>query len=188
MVAQTYQTASRHLLAQAHEETRCRRYPPGIRKRLGRRRPNRQIRSRAARMGTSGAMPPSVIVVIRRLVGRNRRRGHTESCSTLPMQSPRELSTRTGTLPKMWPVDLVSTWNDSWTSWNPWPRRKEENYGSANLPDRQPPSAGAGACEELAAGDTRQASEKGWGAAAQMVKSVAAQTRLGASREPCRPL
>ena len=30
------------------------------------------------------------------------------------------------------------------------------------------------ACEELAAGDTRQASEKGWGAAAQMVKSVAA--------------
>ena len=28
---------------------------------------------------------------------------------------------------------------------------------------------------ELAAGDTRQASEKGWGAAAQMVKSVAAQ-------------
>ena len=29
--------------------------------------------------------------------------------------------------------------------------------------------------EELAAGDTRQASEKGWGAAAQMVKSVAAQ-------------
>ena len=31
------------------------------------------------------------------------------------------------------------------------------------------------ACEELAAGDTRQASEKGWGAAAQMVKSVAAQ-------------
>ena len=33
----------------------------------------------------------------------------------------------------------------------------------------------AQACEELAAGDTRQASEKGWGAAAQMVKSVAAQ-------------
>ena len=29
--------------------------------------------------------------------------------------------------------------------------------------------------EELAAGDTRQASEKGWGAAAQIVKSVAAQ-------------
>ena len=28
---------------------------------------------------------------------------------------------------------------------------------------------------ELAAGDTRQASEKGWGAAAQIVKSVAAQ-------------
>ena len=28
---------------------------------------------------------------------------------------------------------------------------------------------------ELAAGDTRQASEKGWGAAAQMVKSVAAR-------------
>ena len=31
----------------------------------------------------------------------------------------------------------------------------------------------AQACEELAAGDTRQASEKGWGAAAQIVKSVA---------------
>ena len=29
--------------------------------------------------------------------------------------------------------------------------------------------------EELAAGDTRQASEKGWGAAAQIVKSVAEQ-------------
>ena len=33
----------------------------------------------------------------------------------------------------------------------------------------------AQAREELAAGDTRQASEKGWGAAAQIVKSVAAQ-------------
>ena len=33
----------------------------------------------------------------------------------------------------------------------------------------------AQAHEELAAGDTRQASEKGWGAAAQMVKSVAAR-------------
>ena len=33
----------------------------------------------------------------------------------------------------------------------------------------------AQAREELAAGDTRQASEKGWGAAAQMVKSVAEQ-------------
>ena len=33
----------------------------------------------------------------------------------------------------------------------------------------------AQAHEELAAGDTRQASEKGWGAAAQIVKSVAAQ-------------
>ena len=31
----------------------------------------------------------------------------------------------------------------------------------------------AQACAELAAGDTRQASEKGWGAAAQIVKSVA---------------
>ena len=31
----------------------------------------------------------------------------------------------------------------------------------------------AQAHEELAAGDTRQASEKGWGAAAQMVKSIA---------------
>ena len=31
----------------------------------------------------------------------------------------------------------------------------------------------AQAHEELAAGDTRQASEKGWGAAAQIVKSVA---------------
>ena len=29
--------------------------------------------------------------------------------------------------------------------------------------------------EELAAGDTRQASEKGWGAAAQMIKAVAAE-------------
>ena len=29
--------------------------------------------------------------------------------------------------------------------------------------------------EELAAGDVRQASEKGWGAAAQMVKSIAEQ-------------
>ena len=29
--------------------------------------------------------------------------------------------------------------------------------------------------EELAAGDTRQASEKGWGAAAQMLKAVAEQ-------------
>ena len=33
----------------------------------------------------------------------------------------------------------------------------------------------AQAHEELAAGDTRQASEKGWGAAAQIVKSVAAR-------------
>ena len=33
----------------------------------------------------------------------------------------------------------------------------------------------AQAREELAAGDTRQASEKGWGAAAQIVKSVAAR-------------
>ena len=33
----------------------------------------------------------------------------------------------------------------------------------------------AQACEELAAGDTRQASEKGWAAAAQIVKSVAAR-------------
>ena len=33
----------------------------------------------------------------------------------------------------------------------------------------------AQAHEELAAGDTRQASEKGWGAAAQIVKSVAEQ-------------
>ncbi len=32
----------------------------------------------------------------------------------------------------------------------------------------------AQAKEELAAGDTRQASEKGWGAAAQMVKAIAA--------------
>ena len=31
------------------------------------------------------------------------------------------------------------------------------------------------ACEELAAGDARQVSEKGWGAAAQIVKSVAEQ-------------
>jgi uncharacterized protein (UPF0332 family) len=33
----------------------------------------------------------------------------------------------------------------------------------------------AQANEELAIGDTRQASEKGWGAAAQIVKAVAAQ-------------
>ena len=33
----------------------------------------------------------------------------------------------------------------------------------------------AQAREELAAGDTRQASEKGWGAAAQIIKSVAAR-------------
>lgn len=33
----------------------------------------------------------------------------------------------------------------------------------------------AQARDELAEGDTRQASEKGWGAAAQMVKAIAAQ-------------
>lgn len=33
----------------------------------------------------------------------------------------------------------------------------------------------AQACEELASGDIRQASEKGWGSAAQIVKSVAEQ-------------
>ena len=36
----------------------------------------------------------------------------------------------------------------------------------------------AQAHEELAQGDTRQASEKGWGAAAQMVKAVAEQRGL----------
>ena len=35
---------------------------------------------------------------------------------------------------------------------------------------------------ELAAGDVRQASEKGWGAAAQMVKSIAEAARLAPSQ------
>ena len=36
--------------------------------------------------------------------------------------------------------------------------------------------------EELVAGDVRQASEKGWGAAAQIVKAIAARPRLGTPR------
>ena len=35
---------------------------------------------------------------------------------------------------------------------------------------------------ELAAGDVRQASEKGWGAAAQIVQAIAARPRLGTPR------
>ena len=35
---------------------------------------------------------------------------------------------------------------------------------------------------ELAAGDVRQASEKGWGAAAQSVKAIAEARELGASQ------
>ena len=44
-----------------------------------------------------------------------------------------------------------------------------EEYRSASRPLL------AQAFTELALGDTRQASEKGWGAAAQMVKAIAAQ-------------
>ena len=38
----------------------------------------------------------------------------------------------------------------------------------------------AQARQELARGDVRQASEKGWGAAAQAVKAVAESRRMGA--------
>ena len=49
----------------------------------------------------------------------------------------------------------------------------EDSHDIENIPGGQRPAATTQAREELTAGDVRQASEKGWGAAVQIVEAIA---------------
>ncbi len=110
MVAQTYQTASRHLLTQAREELAAGDTRQASQK--GWAAAAQIVKSVAVRRGWAHHDHAALYNVISRLASET---GDDDirSCSRLPSAS-RQIFMRTGIMPRTWPA-TCSIWSDSWT-------------------------------------------------------------------------